>query len=469
MNTERRTHRIAGTDRQILGLHRKRFIGGGGSAPPPPDPVATAQAQTVMNEKTARTQAALNRVNQVGPDGSITYSNNSADPGGVNWVNSQVESARAAAAERGDTEWSDVGARKYYESNKPADTDSYTMTTNLSPENQRLYDLSKQAQTTYGEAANRQLSTVSGMLATPFDGRAYQGAGDVALGTTMGATQQVGRLASQPFNTDFGSVRQQAIDAANSRLQPQFKQQEDELRTRLLNSGVPEGSEQWNRAYTQMNQAQNDSRQQTILNAEQLTGQAIGQAGQLRAIPLDEQARIASMAGGQANQATQAMQTALALRAQPTNEAAALLTGQQVGVPQLQQTPQTQVAPTDYIGAVNSNYAGQLNAYNSAQQRSGAAMGGLAGLAGTLGTAAIKYGPAAYAALAPLAASDRRLKTDIRRVGKTDGGLPLYAYRYKAGGPHQIGVMAQDVQKVRPDAVGDIGGGFLGVDYRKVA
>jgi len=343
------------------------------------------------------------------------------------------------------------------------------MTTSLSPENQRLYDLSKEAQTTYGEAANRQLGTVSGMLATPFDGRDYQGAGDVALGTSMGATQRAGQIASQPFNTDFGSVRQQAIDAANSRLQPQFKQQEDELRTRLLNSGVPEGSEQWNRAYTQMNQAQNDSRQQTILNAEQLTGQAIGQAGQLRAIPLDEQAKIASLAGGQGNQATQAMQTALALRAQPTNEAAALLTGQQVGVPQLQQTPQTQVAPTDYIGAVNSNYAGQLNAYNSAQQRSGAAMGGLASLAGTLGSAAIKYGPAAYATMAPLLASDRRLKTDIRRVGKTDGGLPLYAYRYKAGGPHQIGVMAQDVAKVRPDAVGDIGGGFLGVDYRKVA
>jgi len=114
MNTERRTHRVAGVDRPVLGLHRKRFLGGGGSAPPPPDPVATAQAQGVMNEKTARTQAALNRVNQVGPDGSITYSNNSADPGGVNWVNSQVESARAAAAERGDTEWSDVGARKYY-------------------------------------------------------------------------------------------------------------------------------------------------------------------------------------------------------------------------------------------------------------------------------------------------------------------------------------------------------------------
>lgn len=459
MNPERRAHRIAGVDRPVLGLHRKRFLGGAPSAPAAPDPVATANAQSAMNEKTARTTAALNRVNQVGPDGSITYSNNSADPGGVNWVNQQVASARDAAAASGDTGWEESGARKYFESQKPADTDSYTMTTSLSPENQRLYDLSQQAKTTYGEAANQQLNNVSGMLSTPFDGRAYQGAGDVALGTTMGATQRAGQLASQPFNTDFGSVRQQAIDAANSRLQPQFKQQEDELRTRLLNSGVPEGSEQWNRAYRQMNEGQNDSRQQTILNAEQLTGQAIGQAGQLRAIPLDEQARIASMAGGQGNQATQAMQTALALRAQPTNEAAALLTGQQVGVPQLQQTPQTQVAPTDYIGAVNNNYAGQLNAYNSANQRASAGLGGIASLAGSL----------AQGGMMLYKASDRRLKTDIRRVGKTDGGLPLYAYRYKAGGPHQIGVMAQDVAKVRPDAVGDIGGGFLGVDYRKVA
>ena len=32
-----------------------------------------------------------------------------------------------------------------------------------------------------------------------------------------------------------------------------------------------------------------------------------------------------------------------------------------------------------------------------------------------------------------------------------------------------MGVMAQDVAKVNPDAVGHIGGGFLGVDYRQVA
>lgn len=49
--------------------------------------------------------------------------------------------------------------------------------------------------------------------------------------------------------------------------------------------------------------------------------------------------------------------------------------------------------------------------------------------------------------------SDKRVKTDIQRVGVTDNGLPIYTYRYKWGGPIQMGVMAQDVEKVKPEAV----------------
>lgn len=64
--------------------------------------------------------------------------------------------------------------------------------------------------------------------------------------------------------------------------------------------------------------------------------------------------------------------------------------------------------------------------------------------------------------------SDRRLKTDIRRVGKTKGGLPLYSFRYKAGGPKQIGVMAQDVEKKKPSALGPEVGGFKTVNLDKV-
>ena len=520
------------------------MVGSAPSAPAAPDPVATAQAQGAMNAETARTQAQLNRVNQYGPDGSIQYSQ---DPGG---------------------------------------SDSWNMTTQLSPQNQQLYDLSKGAQLTYGQAANNQLNQVSNILSQPFTGQPYQGITDNSLGVTqgavgnaqaataqpfsdpgaaasqmalagtsgaaaraagsvaqpwrdpsMGASQnalmgqqytanRIGQMAGAPINTDYNAIRQQSIDAANSRLQPQFREQEEALRSRLLNSGIPEGSEQWNRAYRNMTQAQNDANQQTLLNAENYAGQAIQQTGQLRGIPLNElsqassaygnlgtqagmaqqqaitsrgvplneasqlaglygqqqgqasqalsqaaQARqiplneaqqLAALAGQQGNQSSQALQQALALRTQPLNEAQALLTGQAVQSPMLQQTPQTQVAPTDYLGAVNANYAGQMNAYNQQQQQRSAGLGGAAGLLGTLGTAAIKYGPQLYAL------SDERAKTDIKQVGETDDGLPVYTYRYKMGGPIQMGVMAQDVAKAKPDAVRDFGG-MLAVDYSKVS
>lgn len=63
--------------------------------------------------------------------------------------------------------------------------------------------------------------------------------------------------------------------------------------------------------------------------------------------------------------------------------------------------------------------------------------------------------------------SDRRLKTDIKKVGKTDGGLPVYTYRYKGDGKTHMGVMAQEVKKKTPEAVGNFNG-LLAVDYSKV-
>jgi len=74
---------------------------------------------------------------------------------------------------------------------------------------------------------------------------------------------------------------------------------------------------------------------------------------------------------------------------------------------------------------------------------------------------------AAQAAPMMMALSDARAKTDIREVGRLDNGLPVYAFRYKAGGPAQIGLMAQDVVKVHPDAVGVRDDGLLAVDYAR--
>jgi hypothetical protein len=61
--------------------------------------------------------------------------------------------------------------------------------------------------------------------------------------------------------------------------------------------------------------------------------------------------------------------------------------------------------------------------------------------------------------------SDRRLKTDIRRVGTTDAGVPIYTYRYLAQGPYHMGVMADEV----PEAQGAQIEGFATVRYEAVA
>lgn len=61
--------------------------------------------------------------------------------------------------------------------------------------------------------------------------------------------------------------------------------------------------------------------------------------------------------------------------------------------------------------------------------------------------------------------SDRRLKTDIKRVGITDGGNAVYTYRYGGTGPYHMGVMADEV----PEARGPDIGGFATVQYERVA
>ena len=50
------------------------------SPPPQPDPVATAQAQGAVDKETAIAQAALNRINENTPYGSLTYTKGAVDP-----------------------------------------------------------------------------------------------------------------------------------------------------------------------------------------------------------------------------------------------------------------------------------------------------------------------------------------------------------------------------------------------------
>jgi hypothetical protein len=64
--------------------------------------------------------------------------------------------------------------------------------------------------------------------------------------------------------------------------------------------------------------------------------------------------------------------------------------------------------------------------------------------------------------------SDERLKEGMKKVGKTEGGLPIYTYRMKGGGPVKMGVLAQDVEKVAPTLVSHDRHGMKMVDYAGV-
>ena len=68
--------------------------------------------------------------------------------------------------------------------------------------------------------------------------------------------------------------------------------------------------------------------------------------------------------------------------------------------------------------------------------------------------------------------SDERLKHDAKRVGYTDDGLPIYTFEYNGDNKTHMGVMAQDVEKKHPDAVGHApasdGHMYKTVDYGKL-
>lgn len=142
-------------------------------------------------------------------------------------------------------------------------------------------------------------------------------------------------------------------------------------------------------------------------------------------------------------------------------------------------------AASAYLGGANSAAASQLaGAQSTASGIVGSNNALSTGLSSGLQNALLGYqlqqpnmgnfnlgslDPSTMSFLGGSIPSDVRLKTDIKRVGSTLEGLPVYTYRYKAGGPMQMGVMAQDVEKTRPSAVKTHSSGFKMVDYSQIS
>lgn len=228
-------------------------------------------------------------------------------------------------------------------------------------------------------------------------------------------------LLNSPFEFNNQDAADWSYDLASSRILPQQERAREALDRQLINRGIRPGTEAYMREMERMDQANSDQMNQLALQGR-----------------------------------SQAFSEAAYQRSNPINEIGALLSSSQVTQPgqTFASTPQTQVGGVDYSGIVNQNHQTQMSRYN-------AALGGMGGLFGTLG-GGLMQGIGKAGGIAPFF-SDRRLKSDIRRIGTIAGEIPLY--EYTIFGERQRGVMADEVEKVAPDAVLTHPSGFKMVRY----
>lgn len=246
--------------------------------------------------------------------------------------------------------------------------------------------------------------------------KAQQNAADLNL-ATLGKDLS-GTLGSQltgNFKLGNEAVEGRLFDLGRQRLDPMFAQSDEALRTRLANQGIKAGTEAYDREMTLENQRKNDAYNQLLL-------QGRGQASQ--ELLTEDNQRI--------------------------NQISALLSGGQVSQPNFMGTNIPQIPTTNNANIIGNYDQQRLAAWQAQQAQMGNILGGLFSMGGSI------------------IASDRRVKKNVRKVGKTDKGLNLFTYNYKwepDGSTKHLGVMAQDVARKKPEAVVQTRGGMFAVDY----
>jgi len=320
-----------------------------------------------------------------------------------------LDAARAASAANRVNQVTPYGNLNYTQNGTdPYGNPTWTATTSLSDVGQQLLNNQNQTSLGLGGTINQALGNVQNTMGQQFNPN----------------LPQVGINAGQNYQ-----------DAAMQRLQPQIAQQRELMTNQLANQGIPVGSQAWQTA--QMNQAQKEN---DLLAANTTQGFNTGLA---------------------ANQ--QAYNQAQINYNMPLNTLSALRSGAQVQNPTFQNVPQqATTAGADILGATQMGYNAQMGGFNAANAAQSNFNSGLMGLGGTLGAAAL---------MAP--ASDIRMKENIEKVGKMANGLNVYTYEYKpefrndpfAGHGKHIGVMAQEVEEIMPEAVITRLDGYKMVNY----
>ena len=237
-------------------------------------------------------------------------------------------------------------------------------------------------------------------------------------------------MISQPFSTSglpqFGiNAGENMTDSIMRRLQPTIQMEQKQFDTQMANQGIPLGSEAYANAKRMFDERQNDKITSSIIQG--------------------------TNTGLSANQ--QAFNQLGYIRNEPINTLSAIRSGSQVTNPNFVSTP----AGADYLGAAQSGYNAELSAANAKNAASNSFSSGLMSLGGTLGAAAIM--------------SDIRTKENILHIGFMANGLPVYEFEYKpefkaeAGEGKFVGVMAQEVELVQPEAVITRPDGYKMVNY----
>lgn len=286
----------------------------------------------------------------------------------------------------------------------PYGNPTWTAYQTLNPQQQRLLDLQNQASIGLGELSGQGLGYVKEMISQPFN--------------TAG-------LAGMPINAG-----EQYQDAMLRRLQPTLERQRESLETKLINQGIPQNSEAWNRAMQAQQQREND-----LLNSAITSGFGVGLQARQR---------------GFEELAYQ--------RNEPINTLNAVRSGAQVTGPQfVNSAQQATTAGPDLLSAAQMGYNAQMGNFNAQQAAQANLNQGLMGLGGA----------------GIMAMCDPRTKENIKPIGVMDNGLTLYSFEYKdefkdreyAGHGVHVGVMADEVEQVFPYAVKTLDDGYKVVDY----
>lgn len=402
------------------------------STPAPPDYTGAAQAQAESSQKSTTDQTWANRPDQNNPWGSSKW---------------QAETVKDPTTGQDVTKW--------------------TQNTTVDPRLQGALDSQVDLTQQRSDLAGGMFDRAAGEYGQPMDWSKY---GSYA-GTPQGGNAQTGLNFGNLNNVDnAGATRQRAEDAiyqsATSRLDPRFQQQQTDMETQLANQGISRNSAAYTRAMDDFGRNKNDAYAQAQQNAitgggaeaqrdygmdmglrQQQANEALQQGNFGNAAQAQNYSQNMSGANYQNQLRQNQIQEDMQRRGFSLNEINSILSGQQVSMPQFGGFGQASNAqPTNYLGAAQLNYEGSANNYNAQQGMMGNMMGGLGGIIGGFNF------------------SDRRVKTDIKRIGRHPRGFGVYRYRYIGETRPRVGFIAQEVRRFAPELVRSFNG-VLAVNY----